>query len=96
MKRGSTIALILTLMLIVLSVILLQFPCQSSFPFPSICPTHAVYLIFNFPAVIVGLLIIQILPRPADYVNTLYFIAIFVNAIWWFFLIRYFTRRKAK
>jgi len=96
MKKRSQIAVISTVLLLILSFIILQFPCQSNFPYPSICPSHAIYLIFNFPAVIVGILILQLIQRPAPYLNYVYYISPIINAIWWFFLISLLIKWKSK
>lgn len=97
MAKRSQIAIVITALLLILSYILLQFPCQSSnFPYPSVCPSHAVYLIFNFPAVIVGILILQLIQRPAQYLNYVYYISPIINAIWWFFLISLLIKWKSK
>lgn len=96
MKKIRVISLIVTILLVLFSFILLQLPCSSSFPYPSICPSYLIYLIFNFPAVALGILILQLIEQPAQYLGYVYYISPFINAIWWFVILYLILKWKSK
>lgn len=54
MKRESiTWGLITSLVLILISFITLNLPCKNTFPFPNFCFSSVIFLIINFPSLII-------------------------------------------
>ena len=93
MRKENKIALVVTILLMVLSLFLLQLPCKSTFALSFPCTSQIIYLIFNFPAVFLGL---QLINNSTQNISYVHYTAILVNAIWWFFLVKYLARWKLR
>jgi len=80
MKRGTIVlGLVTSLVLILLSFITLNLPCKNTFPFPNFCFSSVIFLIINFPSLIIISLITSANIISQESSILLRYIAILIN-----------------
>ena len=84
-KREIIWGVISSLLLLMISIVLIQFPCKSNFPYPSFCISGILFLIINFLGTIIVALFTQGSTLTFDSSIALRYISILLSIPFYFF-----------